>query len=109
MGETGVAGIELSLGNNNSARNVVSDSEVVNVLSSRMIGEDTDTTIENNTEDADAKDSTADATDENKDDTAEEETKEEPVSEYANVGISIAPTYVNVREKANTEIGRAHV
>ena len=107
-GETGVAGIELSLGNSNSARNVVRDSDVVNVLSSRMIGEETDTTLDNNTEEADATDATADATanaaEEKKDDTKAEETKEEePVSEYANVGISIAPTYVNVREEANTD------
>lgn len=39
-GEIGVAGIELSLGDNSSARNVVRDSEVVGVLSARMVGEE---------------------------------------------------------------------
>lgn len=108
-GETGVAGIELSLSDNSSARNVVRDSEVVGVLSARMVGEEaaitdnSDATIEDvedaSTEETKNDDSTAD-------DAKEQETKEEveePVSEYANVGISVAPTYVNVRKKANTD------
>ena len=107
-GETGVAGIELSLSVNSNARNVVRDSEVVGVLSARMVGEEaaitdnSDATIEDledaSTEEAKNDDSTAD-------DAKEQETEEveEPVSEYANVGISVAPTYVNVRKKANTD------
>lgn len=108
-GEIGVAGIELSLSDNSNARNVVRDSEVVGVLSARMVGEEaaitdnSDATIEDvedaSTEEAKNDDSTAD-------DAKEQETKEEveeQVSEYANVGISVAPTYVNVRKKANTD------
>ncbi|WP_310601959.1 C40 family peptidase [Anaerosporobacter sp.] len=109
--ETGVAGIELSLGDNTSAYNVVRDSDVVNILSGKVLGEEV--TTDNNIVSEDTK---ADSTDEAKSDDAakedtkeetkedaKEEEKEEPVSEYANVGISIAPTYVNVRKEANTD------
>lgn len=114
-GETGVAGIELSLNVNSSARNVVRDSEVVSVLSARMAGEEAVITDNNDTTAEDVKDDSTEevknddsaAEDAKEDETKEDETKEdeieEPVSEYANVGISVAPTYVNVRKKANTD------
>jgi peptidoglycan DL-endopeptidase CwlO len=114
-GETGVAGIELSLGNNSSVRNVIRDSEVVNVLSARMIEEEAAATDDSNITAEDASDDSqkesqnedADKEDVDKEDADKEDSKEEeveePVSEYANVGISIAPTYVNVRKKANTD------
>lgn len=109
-GETGVAGIELSLNDNSSARNVVRDSEVVSVLSARLAGEEAAITDNNDTTTEDVKDDSIEEVkndDSTAEDAKEEETKEdeveEPVSEYANVGISVAPTYVNVRKKANTE------
>ena len=109
-GETGVAGIELSLNDNSSARNVVRDSEVVSVLSARLAGEEAAITDNNDTTTEDVKDDSIEEVkndDSTAEDVKEEETKEdeveEPVSEYANVGISVAPTYVNVRKKANTE------
>lgn len=109
-GETGVAGIELSLGNNSSVRNVLRDSEVVDVLSARTIEDEAAITDDSNTTAEDANDDSSkesqkedtDKEDTDKEDSKEEEA-EEPVSEYANVGISIAPTYVNVRKKANTD------
>lgn len=104
-GETGVAGIELSLSDNSSTRNVVRDSEVVSVLSARLVGEEAAITDNNDTTTEDVKNDSSDEV-KNNDSTAEdakEDEVEEPVSEYANVGISVAPTYVNVRKKANTE------
>lgn len=84
FGECGVAGISLSL------QQYTENAENIEAIDDSML----------RTAEADAQ--TPETTQAVETEAPEEE-KEEPVSEYADVGISIANNYVNIRKKPNTE------
>lgn len=105
LGEFGLAGISLSLQQyTDSTEEALVELVAANASEDALVGildEELDTT--------NARSLSLDDTDETEDieaeeDTTEDETTEkEPVSEYENVGISIANNYVNIRKKPDTE------
>lgn len=92
FGECGVAGISLSLQQYTENTENTENTEAIDNSMLRTV--ETDTQIPEAAAAIDEK-----APEEEK----AEEKKEEPVSEYADVGISIANNYVNIRKKPNTE------
>lgn len=108
LGETSLAGMTLSLDNyvsqTGDTKDILADmgiettTEVVNGRSVAGLSLDNQTEGETGTTEAATEETTEATTEE-----VTETTTEAPVSEFADVGISIADNYVNIRKKPDTE------
>lgn len=100
--DTALAGISLILDQySDTVESEAVEASVASIQSLEEVGVETETTEEQElVEGRTVEETTSEETSEDAEEPAEEPVKE---SEYANVGISIANNYVNIRRKPNTE------